>query len=87
MERSTESPSLTTSGQGRLTLAWIGTDRHMNLVKITEDWLAVPSRPEQAKNRLERARSSCAPAVCSHPAAWSSPGPATDRHPNLERVQ
>ena len=82
-ERSTESPSLTTSGQGRLTLAWIGTDRHVNLVKITEDWLAAPSRPEQAKNRLEQAKSSCAPAVCSHHGRLILAWTGTDRRVNI----
>jgi hypothetical protein len=86
-ERSHESPSLASSGHGSLTLAWTGTDRHVNLVDVTEDPLGAPVRLEQTKNRLQRAQSSCAPAICSHNGnlilAWTG----TDRRPNLGRMQ
>jgi hypothetical protein len=82
-ERSTESPSLTTYEYRSLMLAWAGTDRHVNLAKVTEDSLGASIRLEQAKIRLEEARSSHAPAVCSHRGGLVLAWTGTDRRVNL----
>src|SRR5229473_19873 len=74
-QRSTESPSVTTSERGDLILAWTGTDRHINLLTTDGDWSAAPVRLD--------AKRDIAPAVCTHRGgpvlAWTG----TDRHINL----
>src|SRR5216684_3953186 len=75
-QRSTESPSVTTSERGDLILAWTGTDRHINLLTTDGDWSAAPVR-------LQEAKSDHAPALCSRHGvpvlAWTG----TDRHISL----
>ena len=68
-------------------LAWAGTDRHVNLAKVTEDSLGASIRLEQEKIRLEEAKSSHAHAVCSHRGGLVLAWTGTDRRPNLGRVQ
>jgi hypothetical protein len=86
-ERSVASPSLTTLVYGGLVLAWAGTDRHVNLAKITEELPGASTRLGQAKTRLEKAKSSHAPAVCSHRGSLVLAWTGTDRRPNLGREQ
>jgi hypothetical protein len=86
-ERSITSPSLTTPDSGGLMLAWAGTDRHVNLAQVTENSLEAPTRLQQAKIRLEKAKSSLAPALCSHHGSLILAWTGTDRRPNLQRGQ
>lgn len=69
-ERTDTSPSVATSERG-LTLAWIGTDRHVNLCTVAHDW-------SSRKLRLEETKTAVAPAVCSHRGAlmvaWAGSG-------------
>jgi hypothetical protein len=82
-ERSTYAPALTVAEHDRPTLAWTGTDRHVNVVGVTDDpaagslWLTPP------KQRLEQARTSSAPAVCSYRGALALAWTGSDRRVNL----
>ena len=64
-ERSKDSPSLATTEDGNLVLAWTGTDGHVNLLTLAGDSYGTPGPSGGAKTRFE-ARSSSAPALCSH---------------------
>jgi hypothetical protein len=75
-QRSTESPSVTTSEHGDLILAWTGTDRHINLLTTGGDWSAAPVR-------LEGARSDHAPAVSIHRGRLILAWTGTDRRLNI----
>jgi hypothetical protein len=82
-ERTAESPSLMTTEPGNLTVAWTGTDRHVNLLTVAEDPPG-PSLPMGGvKSRFDEAKSDNAPAVCRHQGrsviAWTG----TDRRINL----
>jgi WD40 repeat protein len=74
-ERTGTSPSLATSQHG-LTLAWIGTDRRVNLLTLVQDWSG-------QKVRLEEAKSDAAPAVCTHRGGLVVAWTGTDRRVNL----
>lgn len=74
-ERTDTSPSVATSERG-LTLAWIGTDRHVNLCTVAHDW-------SSRKLRLEEAKSGVTPAVCSHRGGLVVAWTGTDRRVNL----
>jgi len=82
-ERSTASPSLATPDHGGLVLAWAGTDRHVNLAKITETPPGGSNLLGYAKIRLENAKTSHAPAVCGHRGSLVLAWTGTDRRINL----
>lgn len=86
-ERSIASPSLTATEHGGLMLAWAGSDRHVNLANLTEDSLGASTRLAEAKIRLDSARSSHPPAVCSHRGSLALAWTGTDRRINLGREQ
>lgn len=81
-ERSSRAPALAAAGPGAITLAWTGTDNHVNLLMLA-DGLPAPAQPAAPKSTFEVARTSSGPAVCGHRGevvvAWTG----TDRHVNL----
>lgn len=84
-ERSGCAPSLTTAGDGKLVLAWTGTDRygHVSLLTLAGDADGTPAPLTGAKTRFEEARSNTAPAVCSHQGGLVLAWRGTDRHINI----
>lgn len=82
-EHTTHAPSLAPSGPGGLTLAWTGTDTHVNLLPIRQDQPGAPFHPAGPKNTLEHAKSGQAPAVCGHRDGTALVWTGTDRHVNV----
>ncbi len=68
------------SHQGRLILAWTGSDRRINLLTVAEHEPGAPVR-------LEEARSYGAPALCSHQGRLILAWTGSDRRINLASVQ
>jgi hypothetical protein len=68
------------SHQGRLIVAWAGTDRRINLLTVTADGPGAPVQLEQARSRHH-------PALCSHQDRLILAWIGTDSHINLASVQ
>jgi hypothetical protein len=73
-ERSHSSPAISVSDRGAPVLAWTGTDRHVNVLTLSE------RRPPI---RLKQAKSSFAPALCGHRGSMVLAWTGTDRRVNL----
>lgn len=82
-ERTSHAPSLATSARGSLTLAWTGTDTHVNLLTVWQDQAGAPFQPTGPKHTLEIAKSGQAPTVCSHRDGTALAWTGTDRHINI----
>jgi hypothetical protein len=82
-EPSANSPSLTTVGNDNLMLAWSGRGGHVNLLTLAADSSGMPVPLEGSETRFEKAKSSHAPALCSHQGSLVLAWTGGDRHINI----